>query len=384
MVGKYLLVIKNTRFLYSHFWPLAVEIQKAGWQVWIAAERDLDPQRMVDAGMKFVELKKQGGHWSVFGAARSAASVYGVLREVRPDVAHFIYLRNVMVGSVLARLSRTPAILGAITGMGLLFAQDRLAYRMARSLVLLFLRVGYRHPNAVLAVENSDDREYFVSNRVVRRERTVLIPGAGVELEEIQAGPERAASKPVILCAARMIREKGILDLVAASQIVRGRGIDFEVWLAGDPDVGNPSAISAEELRGLETDGNVRWLGHRDDVASLMGQAAVFCLPSYYREGLPRVLVEACAAGLPIVTTDVPGCREVVKNGGNGLLVKPRDVAGLAEALEKVLADTVLRKNMRIASRKIFEENFTASAVRAAFDRCYAMLSLPIRVASIQ
>jgi len=377
---RYLIVIKNTRFLYSHFWPLAVAIQEAGWDVWIAAERDLDPRRITDARMNFIELKAQGGNWSIIGAARSAASLYAVLRDVRPNIVHFIYLRNVMVGAVLARASRTPAVLGAVTGMGLLFARDRVAYRLARKVVVWLLRLGFRHPNSVLAVENSDDQAYFVASRVIRAERTVVIPGAGVDLEEIQACPEPDSQRPVILCAARMIREKGILDLVAAAEIVRRRGIDLELWLAGEAHTESPSAIPEKELEEMVARGFVRWLGQRDDVPALMAETTLFCLPSYYREGLPRVLVEACAAGLPVVTTDVPGCREVVANGVNGFVVRPRDIEGLAAALETILSNSALRLRMRLASRDVFEKKFTSGAVHLAFNRCYAMLSLPIRL----
>jgi len=374
---RYLMVIKNTRFLYSHFMPMAEAVQCAGWEVWIAAERNESSQRILDAGMKYVELKKEGRRWDMIKFIRSQASIRSALRDVNPRVVHFVYLKNVLTGSILARMCGTPAVLGAVTGLGSLFAENRLLYRFARYGVLLGMRWGFHHPNSVLALENADDRNYFVEHRVVSESRTVIIPGAGVDVDEIRPVSEPLGI-PVILCAARMIRGKGILELVEASRILRKRGVHFELWLAGGIDTGNPSAITHDELAGINAEGTARWFGHQDNISKLLASASIFCLPTYYREGLPRVLVEASAAGLPIVTTDVPGCREVVTRGINGLLVPPRNVDALADALQCLVENREKRSEMRIASRKIFEEKFTSDSVRAALNQCYAKLSIPI------
>lgn len=374
---RYLMVIKNIRFLYSHFMPMAEAAQRAGWEVWIAAERNESPQRILDAGMKYVELKKEGGRWDMIKFIRSQGSIRSALRHVNPRVVHFVYLKNVLTGSIFARMCGTPAVLGAVTGLGSLFAEDRPLYRFARYGVLLGMRWGFHHPNSILAVENADDRNYFVEHRVVPESRTVIIPGAGVTVDEIMPVSEPQGI-PVILCAARMIRGKGILELAEAARILKKRGVQFEVWLAGGIDSGNPSAITLEELTDINAEGAAKWLGHQDDIGKLLGSASIFCLPTYYREGLPRVLVEASAAGLPIVTTDVPGCREVVIPGRNGFLVPPRDVAALADALQCLIENQEKRREMRIASREIFEEKFTSDAVHAALNQCYAKLSVPI------
>ena len=374
---RYLMVVKNIRFFYSHFLPIAKAVQRAGWEVWIAAEPNESPQRILDAGMKYIELEGEGGLWNPVKNMRSISSTGSALRKINPQLVHFVYLKNVLTGSILARICKAPAVLGAVTGLGTLFVQDRSIYRVVRHGVLICLRWGFKHPNAVLALENGDDRDYFVSNHVICQERTVIIPGAGVEVDEIRPTVEPHGT-PVIVCASRMIRDKGILELVDAARLLRQRGLQFELWLAGGTDTGNPSAIAPEELARIEAEGTARWLGHCNSVASLLGSASIFCLPTYYREGLPRVLVEAGAAGLPIVTTDVPGCREVVTGGRNGLLVPPRNVPSLADALQYLLENHEQRRKMRIESRAIFEEKFTSKAVRAALNRCYERLSVPL------
>lgn len=374
-ISRYLMVVKNTRFLYSHFWPMAVAIQRAGWEVWIAAEPNDSPRRILDSGMKYVELPEEGGHWNLMRSFCLWRSVLSTLRTVNPDLVHFVYLKNVLTGTIIARLGKTPAVLGAVTGLGSLFAQDRISYRLLRHAVLICLRLGFRHPNSILALENGDDLNYFISHHIISADRAVIIPGAGVELSEINPAPEPVGT-PVILCAARMIHDKGILVLVEAARLLRKRGIRFELWLAGDTDTGNPSSITPQELMNIEAEGIAKWLGHRNDIASLLASASIFCLPTHYREGLPRVLVEAGAAGLPIVTTDVPGCREVVIPGRNGLLIPPRNPEALADALQHILQDTLERKKMRVESRLIFEDKFTSNAVRAALNECYKKLSI--------
>jgi len=374
---RYLMVIKNLSFLYSHFWPMAEAVQRAGWEVWIAAESDQNPERIFDAGMKYFALEGSGRYWNLVKFVRSLGSTRSAVGRINPQLVHFVYLKNVLTGSLLARAVRVPAVLAAVTGLGTLFAEERLIYRILRCGVLICMRWGFRHSNVVLALENGDDRDYFVSHHVINEERTVIIPGAGVEVNEIRPVAEPAGT-PVILCAARMIRDKGIVELVEATRILRQRGFEFELWLVGGTDAGNPSGIAPQELARIEEEGSAKWLGHCNNVADLLGAASVFCLPTYYREGLPRVLVEAGAAGLPIVTTNVPGCREVVTPGRNGLLVPPRDIPALADALQYVLENDEERQRMRVESRLIFEEKFTSVAVRTALNKCYETLSIPL------
>jgi glycosyltransferase involved in cell wall biosynthesis len=376
-VPRYLMVVKNLRFFYSHFIPMAKAVQRAGWEVWIIAAENDSPQRLLDAGMKYIELEEEGGHWNFIKSIRSLRAIRTAVREISPPVIHFIYLKDVLLGSILARFCRFPAVLGAVTGLGSLFAQDRLSYRFVRSGVLLGLRWGFQHPNAVLAFDNGFDRDYFVARRVLSKSRTVIIPGAGVEVDEIRPRP-MPTGLPVILCACRMIRDKGILELAEAARILHRRGIKFELWLAGGSDTLNPSAITPAELEGIEAEGIAKWLGHRDDLPVLLGSASIFCLPTYYREGLPRVLVEASAAGLPIVTTDIPGCRDVVTHERNGLLVPPRDVEALANALQNLIENHEKRGKMRLQSRQVFEEKFTSEVVRRALNQCYSKLSIPL------
>jgi len=376
---RYLLVVKNLTFLYSHFWGIAQIIQRSGWEVWIAAGRTADPQRIIEAGMRYVPLNPCRGAWDVLGEIRIVFQTHRAIREIKPDVAHFIYLKNVLTGGILARINRVPAVLGAITGLGSLFADDRLTYRLLRSGTLAGLRIGFRHPNAMIALENIDDEALLIRAGAIRPGHTSVIRGSCVD-QKVAPPKNPQAIPPIILCTSRMIRQKGIATLIEACGLLSQRGVQFELWLAGDVDLGNPQSLTAEALRLAETLGPVKWLGHRTDIGHLLQQCSVFCLPTYYREGLPRSLVEAAAAGRAIVTTDMPGCRDIVTHNVNGLLVEPRSVRELSSALERLLLNPEERERMGLASRRAFETDYTPELVLSAFNNCYDLLGLALNL----
>lgn len=376
---RYLLVIKNLSFLYSHFWPMAEAARRAGWEVWIAADPNMDPQRILAAGMRFVPLETTSGIGSVVGEIATMWSLLRILRQSRPTVVHLIYLKTVILGGILARFIRVPAVLGAITGLGSLFVENRFTYKVIQCAIVPCLRFGYRNTNAILAFENRDDRQYFVERGVVPESSAVILPGAGVNPEAYQATPP-PNGVPVILFVGRMIRNKGVDTLVDACRILRTRGTPFNLWLAGGTDPGNPTTLTESELRRVETDGIGSWLGHRTDVDRLLQQSAIFCLPTHYREGLPRVLIEAGAAGRPAVTADVPGCREIIRNGINGVIVPPKAPQALADALEHLIRNPELRASMGDAAYQIFLQEYTLSSVLEALNRCYRSLNVSLRV----
>lgn len=376
---RYLMVMNELGFVYSHFWDLALGIQAGGWEVIIASAGVAEPRRALDAGLKFIRLKPTFGIGHPVAEAKSFFELRRVIRATRPDVLHLISLKNCLLGGVLARMERVPAVLCAVTGLGTLFVEDRTLYRMLRPAVMRALRYAFAHKNSVLAVENHDDQQFFVGGKMVSADRTRVIPGTGVAPDAFTP-VTRPPGIPVILCVTRMIKSKGISYLIEAAKLLGERGLEFEVHLVGDIDERNPTSMTREELRAAEANGFVKWLGARYDLAELFGSASVFCLPTYYREGIPRVLIQAAAAGCAIVTTDVPGCREVVVNGLNGCLVPPRDAAALAEALASLIQDPQTCERMGREARLRFEKCFTRRSTFDAFNSCYAALNAGVTI----
>lgn len=374
--GRYLFVINEVGFVYSHFWTLATAIQQAGWDVVIASAAVSDPERALQAGMKFYRIRPTFGIGNPISEIKSFLELRIVIRAVRPTVIHSVSLKNVLLGGLLARTTKSPAVLSAITGLGTMFAEDRLRYRLLRPIVLQGLRFAHRSMNSVIAFENRDDRQFFIDKNVVQPDRTFLIPGAGLAPDAITP-TSRPHEHPIILCVTRMIRSKGIFELIEAARLLRAQGLSFQIRVVGDVDPRNPTSLVPEELHRIQSEGVVDWLGRRSDVPSLLGEADIFCLPSY-REGMPRSLIEASAAGLPIVTTDVPGCREAVVDGVNGFLCPPRDASALAAKLERLILSADLRRAMGQASREWFETHFTTGHMLQAFNRCYSALEIPL------
>jgi len=376
---RYLIVLNEVGFLYSHFWVLATAIQEAGWDVIVAARDGASPERAINAGMQFFPLRIKIGVGNPIGEIKAVLGLRTVIRSCDPDLVHLVSLKNVLLGGMLIRWRKNASLLAAITGLGSLFVEDKWAYSALRPLVIYGLRQVFRKSRSVMALENPDDRKFFIGEGVVSAEQSIVIPSAGLDSDAIVPTPHQN-NVCIIICVCRMIRYKGILQLIEAARMLHCEGLRFELLLVGDIDESNPASLRHEVLQSAEADGVVKWLGFRSDVPKLLNKSDIFCLPSYYREGLPRALVEACAAGCAIVTTDMPGCREVVVDGVNGRLVPPHDTVALADALRALLCDPEVCRRMGIESRQRFEEHFTMTSVLAAFNQCYAALAIQLKV----
>jgi glycosyltransferase involved in cell wall biosynthesis len=302
------------------------------------------------------------------GEARSLAGLYAIYRRWRPAIAHHFTIKPNFYGTLAARLAGVPAVIATVTGLGYIWTDDGPKARVLRAILEPIYRRVLRLADAVIYL-NEEDR------RTLGGRRTVLIPGEGIDLETFSPSavpPERRAAlrselglgpdNHVVLMVGRMLRHKGVLEFVEAARRVRAACPGAVFVLVGPSDEGNPARIPPEKLQAWESEGAVRYLGVRGDVRDLMAVADVVVLPSY-REGIPRVLIEAAAMGRPLVATDVPGCREVVRNGVNGFLVPARDAVALAEAIESLLKNPKLRAEFGAASRRLAEERFSDQRV---------------------
>ena len=254
-------------------------------------------------------------------------------------------IKPVIYGGIAARVTRTPAV-HAISGLGFVFTSRSLSARVTRSLLAPAYRVAMKHRLARVVFQNRDDMETFARAGLIDRSLSTVILGWGVDLREFPSTPEPPGD-PIIALPARMLYDKGIDEFVEAAVLVKARGLRARFVLVGGIDTANPAAIPRKVLAHWVASGAVEWWGHRTDMPSVLSAATIVCLPSY-SEGLPRVLIEASASARAIVATDVPGCRELVRDGDTGLLVPPRDAAALANALQLLLNDTALRQALRV------------------------------------
>lgn len=341
---------------------LARALRETGLDVHVAVPRE--------PGLE--DIKRQGFPVHILYLRRKSArpldelrcwvSLLRLYRRLRPTLVHHICLKPTLYGGIAARIAGVPASINILTGLGHLFTTRSVKARVLRSVVARGLRFSFRHRNLRVIFQNPDDRDYLLKSRILTGDRAVLIKGSGVDLSLFTPGRE-PEGPPVVLMASRLLWEKGIGEFVAAARALRARGIRARFMLVGEADPGHPSAVPMPVLEHWRDAGDVEWLGWGHDMPALMAQSHIVCLPSSYGEGVPRVLIEAAASGRPIVTTDSPGCREVVRHGQNGLLVPMHDGEALVGAIAQLVENAPLRAAMGTRGREIAVTEFSLEQV---------------------
>lgn len=287
-------------------------------------------------------------------------NLWDIYRLEKPDLVHHLTVKPVLYGSLAAEFVGVPAVVNAITGLGYLFLNDRWLTRQVRKFVKKLYRWVLSRPNSVVIFENDTNRQQFIEEGLALKEQSYLIEGVGVDVERFLPQPE-PDGVPVALFPARLLKEKGIYTLVEAARILKTeRPIRF--WLAGDVDEGNPGSVTPAEVRRWVEEGLVEWLGWQADMPAVYAQSNLVALPSW-GEGIPTALLEAGACARAVVTTDAPGCRDVIEDGFNGRLVAVEDARGLAEAISWLISNPAERHRMGGNARQRVVERFSDQTV---------------------
>ncbi|MEE8515308.1 MAG: glycosyltransferase family 4 protein [Alphaproteobacteria bacterium] len=359
---KILFVVTEDWYFCSHRLALAVAARGQGYDV-VVATRVLDHGAQIrEAGLSLEPLNWQRRSLNPIAGIAALGCLVRLYRHLRPDLVHHVALKPVILGSMAAALAGRPRTVNALAGLGFVFASASSRARLLRPVVRRLLAILLGRGGARVIVQNPDDREFLVTRHMVAADRIHLIRGAGVDLQEFQPRPEPEGAVTVALVS-RMLWDKGVGVLVEAARIVRRRGTNVTVTLAGIPDAASPNAVPEAQLRAWNHEGIVDWIGFCDDVPALWARTHVAALPSSYGEGVPKSLIEAAAAGRPIIAADGPGLREIVRHGETGLLVPPGDAEALADAIEQLAGDADLRRRMGAAGRKLAEAEFGADLV---------------------
>lgn len=357
---KLLFFVTEDWYFCSHRLPLAIAAREAGFEVAVATRVNAHADAITREGIRLIPLRLSRGGKNPLREWRTLWALFWVLRAEKPDILHNVAVKPVLYGSLAARLAGTHQVVNALAGLGHLFAiRERAGF--LRGIVKLAFRLLLRSHGRVI-VQNPDDLRLLEASGAILPGQATLIRGSGVDLARFTPNPEPSGT-PIILFAARLLWDKGVKEFVEAAKKLKDKGIEGRFVIVGAPDAENHAAIPSDQLEAWVADGTIEWWGHRTDMAEILAASILFCLPSYYGEGVPKVLLEAAASGRPLITTDMPGCREVVEQGVNGLLVQPRDVEGLSEAIEQLLSDSALRVRMGKASRRQAEEHFGIEAV---------------------
>jgi glycosyltransferase involved in cell wall biosynthesis len=360
---------------------LARKLREAGFDVHVAVPREPGSE----------DISRQGIHVHIIDIRRTSTrpldelhcfiSLLRLYRQLRPTLVHHIGLKPILYGGIAARMNNVPAAVNTLTGLGYLFTTRSLKARILKRMVARGLRFSFGHQNHSLIFQNPDDRDCLRATiNKMPAERAVLIKGSGVNLSLFTPEPE-PAGEAVVLMASRLLWVKGVGEFVTMARKLRADGSRARFVLVGQPDPGHPSAVPVRTLQQWSDAGDVEWLGWQCDMPSILAQSHIICLPSYYGEGVPRVLIEAAACGRPIIAADTPGCREVVRHGENGFLVPPRDPETLAGALNVLIENPRLRAKMGLRGREIAVCEFSLGQVLDANLDTYQSLLIALQMA---
>ena len=359
----------------SHFQPMAQAATTCGLDVVIATRTHRHAELIVGHGYKLVPLRSRRGSLNPWALLKSIAEMMQIIRVEQPTIVQCVSLPMAVLGGLAAWMVRRQHIVLALTGLGYVWVESGLVAAGVRAVVRRVIGRLMKMPGTVCVFENAEDpREFGLDPS---DSKVVLVGGAGVDALAFGLEPEPPAPPVKIALLSRMIKPKGIAQAVAAVERARSLGTAVELHLFGMPDPSNRTTYAEADLRGWADQPGIYWHGATDDVARVHREHHITMLLSV-REGLPKCLVEAAAAGRPIVATDVPGCREVVRDGHEGCLVPFGDIDATAQALVRLAGDRALRLRLGAAAHARFEQRFTVAAVKAVFTQLYrSMLAAP-------
>ncbi len=360
---KILYLVTEDWYFCSHRLPLAVAAREAGYDVVVATRVQAHADEIRRTGARLIAIRmrrRRQGWWHELCSLLEIMRIY--YRE-RPDIVHHVALKPVVFGSLATWLIAVPQVVNAVAGLGYVFtSRDRQA-RCLRPVLQQLLRRLLVGKGRHVIVQNPQDQQLLQT--LAEDMRLHLIRGAGVDIEHFSPSARSGVGQvALVVLPARMLWDKGVAEFVAAARLLQEKGIAVRMALVGGTDDGNPAAISQQQLTAWQQEGIVEYWGRREDMVAVYRQADIVCLPSY-REGLPKVLLEAAACACAMVATDVPGCREVVRQGETGLLVPARAPTELAEALTELLADPLRRQQMGAQARVLVCHEFSARRVNA-------------------
>ena len=349
---KVVLFANTDWYLYNFRRSLASALRDAGHDVLLLSPPSAYGEALRGLGFRWEPLAMD--RRSLHPSRESALlwRLARLFRRERPDLVHGFTIKCAVYGSLAARMAGVPARVNSVAGMGYVFTSGDAKARLLRPIVRGLLRIALGGRNARLVLQNPDDVALFQHARLVDAASIRLIAGSGVDCARFQPDPSYLAGERMrVLLPARLLWDKGLAEYAEAAKLLRDHGLPIDLLLAGEPDPGNPASVAESQVRTWVAKGLLQWLGHVRDMPALLRSVDVVALPSY-REGLPKGLIEAAACARAIVATDVPGCREVVEDGIDGLRVPPRDAAALAGAIARLHADPRLRARLGEAARR--------------------------------
>ncbi len=369
---KLVYLVADARYFCTHRLPLAVEAKSHGFDVHVICPSDHTPHTtpshsqqnesinaILKAGITLHNLPFNRRSLNPLMALCTIYKIACLYRCIKPDIAHHVAIKPVLFGTIAARFSDVPHIINAVAGLGHVFASKSWLLRPLR----LMMRFLLRSQRVTTIVQNPEDQ---VELEALTRKPIHLILGAGVDTALFSPIKQKMPSETealVITHASRLLWSKGVGELVEATKILRNQGYAIKTQIVGMPDDQNPDTIPTSTLQAWHDEGIISWLGYQQNMAPIYQNTDIAVLASYYREGIPKTLIEAASVGLPIVTTDMPGCRIIVNHQKNGILIPPRNTTALTDALKILIIQADLRHLYGKKGRDRVIEEFSSQII---------------------
>lgn len=359
MKKKIFFLVNTLSFFISHRLELAIAAKNNNFIVQIGYGEIGNTKLSIleKMGIELYKLPLERKSFNPFTEIKTLLSIIKIFKKIKPDIVHLVTIKAYLYGGIAARLLKVPCVVSAIAGFGIFYKNEQIKITILKKFLYPIFLIAFNHPNQVLIVQNSYDKRVAIKYYGINAKKLVLFRGSGIQLSNFTNLIE--VKNTVTIClASRLLIEKGIFDFVSAAKILNRRGYKAKFILAGNIDQGNPSSLNKKDLMKISKGNTIDVIGFHKDIPELFSKSHIICLPSYYGEGLPKVLMEAAAAGRAIVTTDVPGCRDAIIPNKTGLIVPPKKPEKLADALQWLIDNPSIRVSMGKAARELAIKEF--------------------------
>ena len=359
--NKLFFIVSEDKSFWSHRLSLALSAIDAGYDVTLVSNFNKLESKIKNRGVNVININFVRSSKHPFTDLKNIFKLIFILRKEKPDIIHNVALKTILITSIAGLFSKKMVIINAFTGLGYVFSSDQLHAKLIRFFIKPIFKLLFRRSNYWTIFQNPDDMNLFERLGLINLNQSTLIRGSGVETNKFIQSDD-LNKIPVVMLASRMLWDKGVGEFVKVAKRAYKNKINAEFMLVGGIDNDNPMSIPLSTLKQWVSNGDVQWEGHSDNMPDMLASASIVCLPSY-REGLPKVLLEAAAIGRPLIASDGPGCREIVRDKYNGLLVKMRDADSLYEAVLMLVNNRKMRETMGRNSRTLVETELSTTII---------------------
>ena len=361
---KLLYIINVDWFFISHRLPIAVEALNNGYDVTIACNFTKHKQELIDMGFTVVEIPFSRSGGSIVSEVKTLKAIRALIQSQKPDLIHAVTIKPVLyTGLVLKTIGKKIPFVVAISGLGYVFTASSLRAKVTKFIASFVYKIALSHKNKTIIFQNRSDEKILTKVAKLEAKDKVLIKGSGADLSVYTCIPETQKADVIVSMACRLLREKGVYEYIDAARLVKKQFPNTKFLLIGTPDLDNPNTVKQDEIDSWVDEGIIEYLGQRNDIPSIFSNSNIITLPSFYGEGVPKVLIEAAACGRAIVTTTNPGCKDAIIDGETGLAVPPMNSKLLADAITELIKTPSKRISMGLKARLFAEQEFDVKAV---------------------